>query len=92
MACIEGAVKDFTVEDEEGAEGLLLGGGGDVVINGEVGEEGFDVAHAECVLFAVKEDEVFDPIDVGLFGADGVVFEAEFVPDMFDKLCAGLIE
>lgn len=95
MGASRGAVEDFAVEEEEGAEGLVLGGGGDVLIDGEVGEEGFDPsagsghslggAHVGGVLFAMKEDEALDPVDVGLFGAEGVVFEAEFVPHLIQK-------
>jgi hypothetical protein len=83
---VEGAVEDLAVEEEEGAEGLVLGGGGDVVIDGEVGEEGLDLggAHIGGVFFAVKEDEAYDPVDVGLFGAEGVVFEAEFVSHLIE--------
>jgi len=84
---VEGTVEDFAVEEEEGAESLILGGGGDVLIDGEMGEEGFDLggAHVGGVLFAMKEDEALDPVDVGLFGAEGVVFEAEFVPHLIQE-------
>lgn len=83
---VEGAIEDFAVEEKKGAEGLVLGGGGDVVIDGEVGEEGFDLgsAHIGRMFFAVKKDEAFDPVDVGLFGAVGIVFEAEPVPHLIE--------
>ena len=42
-------LEDFTVEEEDGAEGLILGGCGDVPFGCEVGEE---VADLGCAHFA----------------------------------------
>lgn len=80
----DGLVEDVTVEEEDGAEGLVLCGGGDVLLGGEVGEEilNFCDAHLCGVAFVVVEDESFDPVFVGLFGAVGVVFEAQGVGDL----------
>ncbi len=39
-------MEDLAVEEEEGREGLVLGGGGDVSFHGEVGEEGLDFGGA----------------------------------------------
>jgi len=54
-----------------------------VFIDGEVGEEGFDfgAAHFVGVALVVEQDEASDPIHVSVFGADGVVFEAQGVAD-----------
>lgn len=88
---VEGEVEvdpeDLAVEEEDGAEGLVLGGGGDAPFDGEVGEEGFDLrrAHFAGVAFVVEEDEPFDPGDVGLFGADGIVFAADRISDLVEK-------
>ncbi len=64
-------LKNMAVEEEDGAEGLILGGGGDVLFGGEVGDECLDFgrAHVFWVAFVVEEDVAFDPILVGLFGA-----------------------
>jgi len=35
--------QDFLIEEEQGGEGLVLGAGGDVFFDGEVGKESFDV-------------------------------------------------
>ena len=72
-------LEDVAVEEEKGAEGLVLGRSGDVLVGGEVGEEGFNFrcAHLSRVAFVVEEDEPADPLDVGLFGAVGVVACAE---------------
>jgi len=37
------------------------------------------------MLFIVEEDEASDPIDVGILGADGVVADAEFLPDLVEQ-------
>lgn len=71
--------EDLAVEEEEGAEGLVLGGGGDVALNGEVCEEAPDVIGAEVARVAqvVEVDVAADPADVGLFGAVTVVAGAQ---------------
>ena len=63
--------ENLAVEEEQGAEGLVLGGGGDVLVDGQVGEEGFDLeaAHGSGVALVVEEDEAADPAQVGAFGA-----------------------
>jgi hypothetical protein len=57
-----------------------------------VGEEGLDFLHAHVfgVAFAVEEDVAFDPVFVGLFGAVGVVFEAEGVGDLVEEFARGI--
>jgi len=37
------------------------------------------------VALVVKEDEAFDPVDVGLFGADGVLFFSDGVADLVEQ-------
>ncbi len=84
---VEVYVQDFTVEEEDGAEGLVLGGGGDMLFTGKVGEELLDFggAHFGGVAFAVEEDVAFGPVEVGLFGAVGVVFDAQSVAHLVEE-------
>jgi hypothetical protein len=65
-----------------------LGGGGDVAFNCEVGEEGFDFgdAHFVGVTFVVEEDEAADSLNVGFFGAIGIVLEANGIADLVKEL------
>ena len=79
-------VKNFAVEEEDGAEGLVLGGCGDVSFDGEVGDEGMDLgcAHFFRVFFVMKEYIAADPVYVGFFGAIRVVFGAEGVGELFE--------
>ena len=37
------------------------------------------------ILAAVEEDETGDPIGIRLFGADGVVFEAQHIADLVEQ-------
>jgi len=41
--------QQFVVGEEEGLEGLVLGGGGDVFVDGQVGEEGLDFGGAHIL-------------------------------------------
>jgi hypothetical protein len=78
---VEGLEQDVFVEEGDGVEGLVLGGGGDLLLDGEVREESFDFGLAEVggVAFVVEEDEAAHPVDVGSFGGEGVVFALEDV-------------
>jgi len=83
----------FAVEEEDGGEGLVLGGGGDVEVYGQVGDEGgdFGVAHFFGVAFVVEEDVAFDPVYVGPFGADGVVFVPDGVTDLVEQFFGSVV-
>jgi len=80
-------VEDFAVEEENGTEGLVLGGGGDVPFHGQVGQEGLDFggAHLGGVAFAAEEDEAAHPVHVGLFGAVGIMLEPEDFPELVQQ-------
>jgi hypothetical protein len=86
-------LEDMAVEEEESGESLILCGGGDVLFDGEVGEEGLDFwgAHVFGVTFVMEEDVAFDPVAVGLFGAVGVVFEAQGVGDLVEEFSRGFL-
>ena len=53
---IERLVENFAIEKENGAEGLVLGGGSDFALSGEVGDKDFDFgnAHVFGVALLVK--------------------------------------
>ena len=48
-------------------------------------------AHVFGVAFVVKEDEAFDPVVVGLFGAVGVVLKADGVGDLVEEFAWGFL-
>ena len=60
-------------------------------MGGDVGKEGFDFggAHLGGVAFVVEEDEAADPLDVGLFGAVGVVAGTEGGADAVEQFGFG---
>ena len=43
------------------------------------------------MLFIVEQDRVLDPGDVGLFGADGVVFEPDIFSDLAEEFLGPLV-
>jgi len=67
------------IEKQKGAECLILGGSGDLALDGKKGEEGFDLgsAHVLGMTHVVEEDEAPNPLQVLLLGAVGVVLDAE---------------
>jgi hypothetical protein len=93
-------VEHLVVEEEEGATGLtsillsagVLGGCGDVLVDSEPGEEGLDFggAHfggvAEFLLCGfVEVDVAFDPAQISLLGAGGIVFATNRISHKIEK-------
>jgi hypothetical protein len=83
-------VQHLAVEEQRGAEGLILGRGVDVLLHRQMGERGFDFRRAHFVGMALAvEEEVAarrsDPLDVHLFRAAGVVFQAQGVAPLAQK-------
>ncbi len=72
---------------------LVLGGGGDLAFDGEMAEERFNlgIGHFPGVPLVVEEDEAFDPIDVGVFGADAVVEDPGVLADLVEQFCFWLL-
>ena len=88
----EFGLEDLAGEEEEGMEGNVLGGGGDITVGGKVGEIGADFGdtHVFGVGFAtVKFDVASDGREVGLFGAIGEMLEAHFASAFFQKAVKG---
>jgi len=85
---LELPLEDLPIKEEEGAEGLILGGGGDAAVDGEVTEEGGNLRFAQLlgVAFAMEEDEAANPIEIRLLGADAVVFDAQMPTDTIEQL------
>lgn len=83
----------FTVEEKQGAEGLILCGSGDVLLDCKVSEKGFDLwrSHLGWVAHAVEKDVTLDPADVGLLGAVGIVSEAQGVADLIQEFFGALL-
>ena len=78
----------LAVEEQKGTEGLMLGGGSDILFDGQMGEERFDFGrpHLVRVAFAMEQDKAPDPVHGGVFGADGVVLKAQGVADLVEQV------
>ena len=76
------------VEEEKGRQGLVLGGGGDVFLDGQGREEGGDLGGSEVagVTAAMDPEVTADPVEVGLLGPPAVVAGANFVANPIEQL------
>ena len=68
-------LENSAIEKEEGAEGLALRAGRDPALDGEVGQKPGNLwfAHRLRMALVVEKNIALDPIQVGLFGAIGIV-------------------
>jgi len=59
-----------------------LGGGGDVLLDGQIGQKGFDfpAAHFVRMALVVEQNVAFDPVYISLFGANGTVSPVALSP------------
>ena len=74
-----GQLEDAAIEEDDGAECLVHGGGGDVTLDREVVEKRDDLRspHLTRVTAAVEANEGADPVEIGFLGARGVVEATE---------------
>jgi hypothetical protein len=79
-------VKDVVIQKEEGAKGLILGGGGHV-LQGQVVEKGFNFRgiHIAGVAHVVEADKADDPMEVSFFGAKGIMLAAQDQTDLVEQ-------
>jgi len=61
--------------------------GGDVLLHSQMGEKSFDFrdAHFLWMPFVMEQDIALDPVDIGLFGANRVVFDAYGLTNLVKK-------
>ena len=90
---IQVLLENLAVQEEQRVEGLVLGGGSNFLLDSQVGEEGFDLgaAHFPRMAFVVEEDVAFDPVNIGLLGADGVVFAPDGLTDLVKELLGAFL-
>lgn len=92
---VERYLEDVAVEEEDGAERLILGGFGNFSFDNEVGDKlinfvdghlaGVDGNLSMGKVGVVITDVFADPFQVGLFGAGGVLFYTELVAVLVEK-------
>jgi hypothetical protein len=80
-------MEHFAIKEDEGAEGLVLGGRRDPAPDREVLKEPRDVGCPKFgwVPFAAEDDISANPTDVGLLGAEAVVPGSDRVPDLIQQ-------
>ena len=83
---------DITVQQQQGVENLVLGGGRNIALLSRVGEKGFDLrcAHlggmaGETLFRFMEEDIALRPMDIGFLGGIGIVFEADGVAQLVEQ-------
>jgi hypothetical protein len=92
---VEGDLEDVAVEEEDGAEGLILGGFGDFSFDDEMCNElvdfmsghlaGMDGNQPTVKVGVMIADVLTNPMQVGFFCAGGVLFDAELVTILVKK-------
>lgn len=67
-------------------------GSGPILIHGQMGEERLNFGAAPLVRMGltVKENIAFNPADMGLFSADGVVLASDGVTNLIEQLPGAL--
>jgi hypothetical protein len=80
--------EDLTVQEQEGVERLVLGCGGDVALDGQVGEELLDLRRpgisrmAPGAIPLQEPDELLGPPDVRLLGVIREVADSDCLADL----------
>ena len=81
-------VEDLLVEKKERTKRLVLSGGGDMAVDGEMAEEGSDLflAHLGGMALVVEEDVAADPVQVELLRAEAVVLYPQMPANAVEEL------
>jgi hypothetical protein len=84
--------EDVLVEEYDGVERLILRGSSDVSFHGEVAQKGmhFVGTHVPGVPLSMKEDVAADPLQIGFFGPQAIVFHPQVIANLVEKLWRGL--
>ena len=85
---VERLAQHVPVQNQERAEGLVLGGGGHILPHSDVRQKrlNFGRAHLPGMPLAVEKDKAPNPVDVALFRANAVVLETNPLPDFVQQL------
>jgi hypothetical protein len=84
------AFQDMFVEEHKSVERLVLGTGGNVGVCSEMGQKRYDLwsTHIFGMAHVVEDDKPSGPVNIGVFGADGVVAESDFVANLVEEFRA----
>ncbi|MCG8348414.1 MAG: hypothetical protein MI924_11625 [Chloroflexales bacterium] len=69
----------LAVAQEECGQGLVLGRSGDLFMDCQVGEEGFNFGriHRAGMARVMKEDQALNPVGICFFSTDGIVLNPQ---------------
>jgi hypothetical protein len=76
---LERLLEYLCVQEQQHAQRLILGGGGDMLFYRQVGQKSFDLRQPKIarVALAVEQHIAFDPADIGFFGTERIMFTAQ---------------
>ncbi len=79
LDAVEGLFEDPLIQEQHSRQRLVLGRRGHVPVDGQMGEESVDVGFVEIPWMRplVKDQEPFDPMDVGLLGPAAVMVDSQ---------------
>jgi len=79
--------KHLLIEELQGRQSLVLGGGGDGFIDCQVGQILFDLhlAHFAGVALVMEKNKTLDPGQIGFFSAVGIVEAPDLMPDLVEQ-------
>ena len=83
--------QDVLVHEQQRALGLVLRGRCYMLLDRQMRKECLDLrrGHRVRVPLAMEKDEAFNPVDVGLFGAQAVMFEANAIANAIEEAGRG---
>jgi len=92
LAISELALEKLLIEEQQGTEGLILGARGHLPVGRQMREKGthFGLAHFCGMPFAVKNNELPHPAQIGLFRPNTVMAQAQCAAHLIEKF--GLAE
>ena len=76
----------MTIYKEQGTQSLILSGCCHLFLNGQVGEEGFNIrdAHLLGMALMMKQDVAANPLHVGLLCTVGIVLEPNSLSNLVE--------
>jgi hypothetical protein len=85
-------LEDFAIEEQECGECLILSAGRHFSLDGQVGQEFVNFIASQFAwmpplaeFVSLEAEELFDPLHVGFFGADGHMQGADEIPDFLQQ-------
>ena len=81
------ALEHIPIEKKQRAERLILRGSGDIAVDRKMGQKllDFGFPHLDGMPLAVEQDKAPNPVDIGLFSANAVVFRSNGCPNPVEQ-------